>query len=128
MAQEIDAARLATAVREKRGDAGVRAASKEIGDVSPSTLSRIEQGRLPDLDTYMKLCRWMGVTPTYFALAVAGDADDEKAPPVPLPEQFIMHLKADQTLKPDTRQALATLIEMAYAAAEDGTLPDESEA
>lgn len=49
------------------------------------------------------------------------------APPVPLPERFVMHLKADQTLKPDTRQALATLIEMAYASAEEGTLPDESE-
>lgn len=128
MAQEIDVARFADAVRGKRGKMGVRAASEAIGDVSPSTLSRIEQGRLPDLDTYMKLCRWLGVTPTHFALTVAGDTDDEKAPPVPLPEQFVMHLKADQTLKPETRQALATLIEMAYAAAEDGTLPDESEA
>jgi len=107
---------------------GVRKAAEEIGDVSPSTLSRIEQGRLPDLDTYMKLCRWLGVTPTHFALNVTAGAEDRMAPPVPLPERFVMHLKADQALKPDTRQALATLIEMAYAAAEDGTLPDESEA
>ena len=126
LAQEIDIALFSSAVRERRGSLGVRAAAKEIGDVSASTLSRIEQGRLPDLDTYMKLCRWLAVTPTHFALHVTEAAEDRGAPPVPLPERFVMHLKADQTLKPDTRQALATLIEMAYAAAEEGT-PDESE-
>ena len=128
MAQEIDIALFSEAVRQRRGALGVRAAAEQIGGVSASTLSRIEQGRLPDLDTYMKLCRWLGLTPTHFALGVASNSVDRGAPPVPLPERFVMHLKADQTLKPETRQALATLIELAYASAEAGTLPDESEA
>jgi transcriptional regulator with XRE-family HTH domain len=56
---------------EKRGDVGVRAAAKEIG-ISPATLSRVERGYLPDLDTFGKICKWLnvdagqvlGVTPT----------------------------------------------------------------
>ena len=127
MQHEIDTARLAAAVRDKRGKTGVRKTADEIGDVSSSTLSRIEQGRLPDIDTYMRLCRWMDVTPTYFALDSVAGVEDKPGPPVPLPQQFLHHLKADRTLPDDTRRAIVTLIEMAYAAAEDGTLPNESE-
>ena len=39
---------------------GLRAVAKEIG-VSPTTLSRIENGKLPDLSTYFKICNWMKV-------------------------------------------------------------------
>lgn len=36
----------------------IRQASTEMG-ISPSTLSRIEREALPDLITYIKLCRWV---------------------------------------------------------------------
>ena len=38
---------------------GVRAAAKEIG-ISPTTLSRIERGHVPDVRTLEKVCEWMG--------------------------------------------------------------------
>ena len=43
----------------RRGNMGVRAAAKEIG-ISPSTLSRIEKGHVPDVNTLKKICNWIG--------------------------------------------------------------------
>ena len=39
---------------------GLRQAAVEIG-ISASTLSRLERGEMPDLETYVKCCRWMTV-------------------------------------------------------------------
>ena len=49
-------------VAKKRGDRGIRAAASEIG-ISPSTLSRVENGHLPDLENYRKICAWLGIDP-----------------------------------------------------------------
>lgn len=48
-----------------RGNMGVRAAAKEIG-ISPSTLSRIENGHVPDVKTLEKVCAWLGEEPAKF--------------------------------------------------------------
>lgn len=42
-----------------RGNMGVRAAAKEIG-ISPTTLTRIEKGHVPDVGTLKKVCAWIG--------------------------------------------------------------------
>ena len=52
-------------VAAKRGTLGVRAAAREAG-VSPATLSRIENGHIPDLETFERLCRWLGEDPGRF--------------------------------------------------------------
>lgn len=51
---------LATLVLAKRGNAGIRKAAKEIG-ISPTTLSKIENGHLPDEKTIQKLCQWLNI-------------------------------------------------------------------
>ena len=43
---------------KRRGNMGVRAAAKEIG-ISPTTLSRIENGHVPDIGTLEKVCAWL---------------------------------------------------------------------
>lgn len=48
-----------------RGNMGLRAAAKEIG-ISPSTLSRIENGHVPDVGTLEKVCQWIGEDTTKF--------------------------------------------------------------
>ena len=45
-------------VLKKRGNMGVRAAAKEIG-ISPTTLTRIEKGNVPDVNTLNKICLWL---------------------------------------------------------------------
>ena len=47
---------------EKRGALGVRAAAKEIG-ISPATLSRVENGNLPDLQNFKLICEWLDIKP-----------------------------------------------------------------
>lgn len=59
----FDAEKFGRAVRMKRTVArlSLRELCSELpGEVSPSTLSRIEAGRPPDCDTLIILCAWMG--------------------------------------------------------------------
>jgi transcriptional regulator with XRE-family HTH domain len=43
---------------EQKRRIGLREFAKQIG-ISSATLSRIENGKTPDLETYFKLCFWM---------------------------------------------------------------------
>ena len=47
---------------ERRGGRGVREFAKEIG-ISPATLSRIENGKLPDIETFSKICSYLKLDP-----------------------------------------------------------------
>ena len=56
--------RLIEAIRTKRLiklNIGVRMAAKKIG-TSPATLSRVENGSMPDLITLVHLCNWSGLS------------------------------------------------------------------
>lgn len=53
---------LALSIKEKRGDRGLREVANEIG-ISHATLSRIENGKLPDIETFKKICEWLNVDP-----------------------------------------------------------------
>lgn len=119
MSNEIDIQELARMIRTKRGKRGLRAVAEEIeqevGEVSASTLSRVEQGKIPDLDTFIKLCKWLGVSADHFTKE--GQPKEESAP-----EIITAHLRADRTLDPQTAEALVTMIEMAYNAVDRGEL------
>jgi len=52
-------------IADRRGTQGVRAAAKEIG-ISSATLSRVENGNVPDLATFAKICSWLGEDPNNF--------------------------------------------------------------
>jgi transcriptional regulator with XRE-family HTH domain len=53
---------LGAMVREKRGTRKLRDVAAEIG-IGPATLMRVEAGRIPDVGTFGKICRWLGVDP-----------------------------------------------------------------
>lgn len=93
-------------LRSKRGSRGLRVVAEEIGGVSASTLSRIEQGNVPDIDTFMRLCDWLEVSPEFFT----------NAPKATKPTSSILaaHLRADRTLPPETAEALIRMIALAY--------------
>lgn len=80
----------------RRGNMGVRAAAKEIG-ISPSTLSRIENGHVPDVATLEKVCAWL-------------EEDVSKFTGV---GNLQIAFKNKKALPPRTAQSLATLIEKA---------------
>ncbi len=93
-------------VREQRGTRGVRQAAKEIG-VSPATLSRVENGKQPDLATFEKLCRWLGTSPSEFL--DTGDAGSTTSGSV-APAAATAHLRAKRQITPELAQALGEMI------------------
>jgi transcriptional regulator with XRE-family HTH domain len=95
-------------VIEKRGDKGVREVAKEIG-TSPSTLSRVERGHLPDLETFGKICRWLDIDPG----EVLGTKPDA---PTRAVASIQTHFRKDDAVNPKTAQALADLILKAHEA------------
>jgi transcriptional regulator with XRE-family HTH domain len=87
---------LAQLLIRARGSMGIRAAAKEIG-ISPTTLSRIERGHLPDLATLNKVCGWIGTDPAKFT----GMGELQIA------------FKKEPAVSPNTAKSLARLIELA---------------
>lgn len=100
---------------EKRGDRGIREVAKELG-TSAATLSRVERGHLPDLETFGKICKWLGVDPGEFL-----GTRPETSRPIASAQT---HFRKDQAVKPETAAALADLIIKAHEAL---VLLDESE-
>lgn len=46
--------------RKIDNDFSMDVACKQIG-ISKATLSRIEKGKIPEIDTFIKVCNWLGV-------------------------------------------------------------------
>lgn len=87
-------------LHEQRAGRGVREVATEIG-VSAATLSRVERGYLPDVETFTKICGWLGID--------AGEVLGLKPaarPAVPL----AVHFRKDREIGPETARALAELI------------------
>ena len=104
MASYLDIEKLANLVRNKRQNRGLREIAKEIGNISISTISRVENGKIPDIDTFLVLCDWLGVPPAEF---IKNTASKEA---VNTPETIAAQLLADQHLDPAIANALIILI------------------
>lgn len=109
MSASIDTNKFAEMIKSKRGGTGLRQLSSEIG-ISPSTLSRIEQGNLPDIDTYLTLCNWLEVSPEFFTNVISETTNTKAG--------VIAHLRADKTLPQETAEALIQMINLAYESAQ----------
>ena len=90
-------------VLRHRGNMGVRDPASEIG-ISPTTLTRIEKGHVPDVGTLEKVCAWLGEVPSTFN----GIGNLQIA------------FKNRKAVPPATAKALATLIERAAKQFADG--------
>lgn len=106
MSSSLDTQKFSEMIKSKRGSKGLRALATEIG-VSASTLSRIEQGNLPDIDTYLSLCDWLEVSPEFFTKSNSEKNSAKSG--------VIAHLRADKTLPATTAEALIEMINLAYA-------------
>lgn len=103
---------LATMIKQKRGKQGLRAISAEMAGVSAATLSRIEQGKIPDVDTFIKICQWLNVTTDTFIIKKSDPIDEgEKSHK----EEIFFHLRADKELDKDTVEALIQMVKVAYS-------------
>lgn len=87
-------------LEQTRGIRGIREVAAEIG-VSAATLSRVERGYMPDLETFGKICRWLKVDPA----EILGIKEVVSKRPA-----VAVHFRKDQALQPSTAEALAQLI------------------
>jgi transcriptional regulator with XRE-family HTH domain len=93
--------RLAQRIQERRAGKGIREAATEVG-VSPATLSRVENGKIPDLETFSKVCRWLGEDPAvYLGIRPA---------PLSSTPTARVHFKKGAAIKKDSAKALGELI------------------
>lgn len=88
-------------ITAKRGTRGVRAAAAEVG-ISSATLSRVENGHMPDLDTFAKICKWLERDPREF-LGIEHTNSDQV-------QRAVVHFKKKKTVSMDTATALGELI------------------
>jgi len=104
--------KLSLRIKEKRGGSGIRETAKAIG-ISPATLSRIEAGKQPDLDTFRSICIWLNIDPS----SVLGMHTPSATPP-DMPVQA--HFRAQNPMSADTAGHLANLILAIQGTAERG--------
>jgi len=101
---------LGALVRKKRGLKKLRETARDIG-IGSATLMRVESGRIPDVETFGKLCKWLGEDPRQFlgldALAEPGSPESEAV------AVFAGHFRSDKTPKKATVEALARMMLLA---------------
>ena len=93
--------RLAKRIEERRAGKGIRAAAKEVG-VSSATLSRVENGGVPDLETFVKICKWLDEDPAIYL--GMNPANRSTAPTARV------HFKKGTAIKKDSAKALGAMI------------------
>lgn len=98
---------LGAMVRRKRGEEKLRETAQQIG-ISAATLLRVESGRIPDVETFGKVCHWLGEDPGSFLGFEPEKAAKVKEEPEPL--FFSAHLKIDQSPLQETISAIAKMI------------------
>ena len=106
MSSQLDTEKLSSMLKQKRGSLGLRELANKIGGVSASTLSRIEKGNLPDVETFLKICTWLSVSPEFFSKKAKNEYSDT--------EKIVAHLRADKNLDPDTAEAIIHMIKLGY--------------
>jgi hypothetical protein len=99
----LDAARLARALNWKQVAEG--------SGVSASTLTRMAQGKRPDVDGLAALCAWSGLDADDFVRL--HDDEQETARPEPL-AMISTYLRSDRNLSPESAAALEEVIKVTY--------------
>lgn len=92
---------------QRRADLGLslRDASGLTG-VPVATLSRVEQGRTPDLGTFRRLIEWLGVAPDRFFTATERTEYT--------PDAISAHLRTDPALSVDASEKIASIVRDLY--------------
>jgi predicted transcriptional regulator len=81
----------------------------EQAEVPASTLTRMSQGRKPDVDSLACLCQWSGLKVEDFTRGIVKRRESIE----PL-AQLTAHLRADPKLSKEGAKALEALIKAAY--------------
>ena len=118
---------LGALVRKKRGERKLRETAREVG-IGPATLMRVENGRIPDIETFGKLCKWLRVDPgTFLGFEPEQASRSSQVPSPDTPISLSAHFRADQTPEPATVSALAKMILLAVSSQHGSEILEEDE-
>jgi transcriptional regulator with XRE-family HTH domain len=108
--KRLNIVKFSALVAKSRGDCGIREFSKRVG-VSPATLSRIERGNLPDLETFTKLCAYMKVDPSEILEIKFVEPTGHRPRTISKDAQVPgVHFRAKAQMSPGAAKAVAELI------------------
>jgi transcriptional regulator with XRE-family HTH domain len=93
------------AQRRAEQSLSLRDVSAQAG-IPAATLSRIEQGRTPDLATFRRLVEWLGISAERFF----SGSERSVSTPVAISE----HLRLDPTLAPEDAEKIGDLVKTMY--------------
>ena len=107
----LDLEALVDALDAKRRaeDISWREVARQAG-VGPSTLTRMQQGKRPDVDTFSALVSWLGAAAEEF-LATGAQAPKEQAPEATF--AALMRSKRVKQLSPSERATLDAIVQAA---------------
>ena len=108
MSSYLDVKELAELVRHKRGDRGLREIASTTG-ISASTISRVENEKTLDVQTFLTLCDWLEVSPHQLIKSTKNISKLSNA------ESLCIKVRSDPRLKPEIANVLAVLIQAAYS-------------
>jgi transcriptional regulator with XRE-family HTH domain len=113
----IDLGALYSALDSKRKGEGLswRELARRL-EASPSVFTRLAQGRRPELETYLAMVGWLGARAEDF---VEGDKPSQ-AEAQETVAAISTYLRADRALKPESAEAIETIVRAAYAQMVDG--------
>jgi transcriptional regulator with XRE-family HTH domain len=97
---------LGALVREKRGKKKLRETAHEIG-IGAATLMRIENGRVPDIETFRRICVWLKTDPNSFLGFKNGVSSPSSENAT---ASISAHFRAEQNPKQATVDALAKMV------------------
>jgi transcriptional regulator with XRE-family HTH domain len=107
--REVNVSTLYSALDSKREaeELSWRQVAQQVG-VNHSIFTRLSKGHRPDVDTFVTLCAWLGLSPDRFI-----DGDSEQMPEETL-EVIASYLRADRALKPKSAEAIESVLRAAY--------------
>lgn len=110
---QFDQARFYEAVDRRRRELGLswRQLAAELS-LSPSTFSRLSQGRRPDIDTFVKVLAWLDRPATDFMEGFQSVPSDEVSKDTV--REISESLRQDSALTTENADALEQIVRVAY--------------
>jgi transcriptional regulator with XRE-family HTH domain len=110
LAATVDVGALYAALDQQRRHEGLtwRGLAKKLG-ISPSTFTRMAQGRRPDVDTFVTLCSWLAVPAEEFTRGRPMSNGEDNTLAV-----ISAHLRANKKLSTKSADAMEEIISAAY--------------
>ena len=106
---DVEALYAALDSKRKAQDTSWRELAREL-EISPSTFSRMAQGRRPDVDTFATLLRWLGMPAESFMRSTREESGAAEEPVA----MVSSYLRSARNIESEDAEALEEIFRAAY--------------